>query len=147
MAEDIEFLFSGNWRACPEGRELALQTRVLKFRSVAHVGKNTFDSGHMPMIPELEGRDSPRDSMTSQPSQSVSSIQVQLELLKTKPNQPNKSIGGIYRGRYLHLLPLPKYSFPTKTVKAPFGALYQTEGLDWHELGETPCFPSSRMSK
>lgn len=81
-----------------------MQTRVLKFRSIPHVEKNTFDSGHMPIIPELEGRDSPRDLMTSQPSQSVSSIQVQLEMLKTKPNQTNKSIGGIYRGRHLHLL-------------------------------------------
>lgn len=55
-----------------------MKTRVLKFRSITHVGKNSFDSGHMPIIPELEGRDSLRDSMTSQPSQSVSSIQVQL---------------------------------------------------------------------
>lgn len=104
MAEGVEFLFSGDWSDGSEGGELAMQTRVLKFRSIPHIGKNTFDSGHMPIIPELEGRDSPRDLMTSQPSQSVSSIQVQLEMLKTKPNQTNKSIGGIYRERHLHIL-------------------------------------------
>lgn len=53
MAEDIEFLFSGNWGDGSEGRELALQTRVLKFRPIAPAGKDTFDSGHMPMIPEM----------------------------------------------------------------------------------------------
>lgn len=38
MATDVEFLFSGDWGDGSEGKELAMQMRVLEFWSIAHVG-------------------------------------------------------------------------------------------------------------